>query len=114
MVSADVPAAALPELMVKVELPPEVTEAGLNDALAPVGRPETLRFTVCALPEVTAVLMVVLPLPPAVTVTALGLAPMEKSLVTVSPQPGNLKVPTRVAQLKAPFEGRYSVVYQKV
>lgn len=40
---------------VSVELLPAVTDAGLKVAVAPVGRPEALRLTDCALPEVTAV-----------------------------------------------------------
>jgi hypothetical protein len=54
--------------------------AGLNVALAPDGTPLADRFTVWALPEVTAVLMVVLTDPPAVTLTLDGEALMEKSL----------------------------------
>ena len=75
---------------------------------------DALRATDCAVPEVTAVEMVLVPLPPEVTVTVVGLALIEKSLATTPPQPGNLNEPIRVLQLKAPFAGMYSVVYQKV
>src|SRR5690242_9165055 len=114
-VKAYVPAAAVPEFSVSVLLPPAVTDAGLNDAVAPAGKPLTLSETVSAVPETSAVEMVVLPPPPAVTETVAGLALMEKSLAAVTPpQPGNLKEPMRVLQLKAPFAGMYSVVNQKV
>jgi hypothetical protein len=63
-----------------VELPPAVTEVGLRLAVAPVGTPLTLRFTVWAEPEVTAVLMVELPVDPWATLSELGFAVMEKSL----------------------------------
>ncbi len=48
--------------MVRVELPPAVTLVGLSDALAPAGRPDTLKVTVEAEPETTAVEMVLVPL----------------------------------------------------
>jgi hypothetical protein len=79
-VSEYVPAAAVPLLMVRVELPPAVTEVGLNDPLAPDGRPETLRLTDWALPLVTAVAMVEVPAAPCAMLTLDGLAEMEKSL----------------------------------
>ena len=43
--------------MVKVELPPAVTAAGLNVAVAPAGSPLALSVTVCAAPLTTAVVM---------------------------------------------------------
>ena len=58
--------------------------------------------------------MVLVPEPPCVTATVVGLALMEKSLLAVAPQPESLKVATWVSQLKVPLEGMYSVVYQKV
>jgi hypothetical protein len=100
-----------PVVTVRVELPPAVTDVGLKLALAPDGRPETERLTLWALPDVTAVLMVVLAEPPWVAEMLPGLAAMEKSFV---PQFANLKEAMRVFQLKAPFEGMYSFVYQKV
>ena len=42
-------------VMVSVDEPPAVTEAGLNDAVAPAGSPLADRDTVWAEPEVTAV-----------------------------------------------------------
>ena len=51
-------------LMVRVELPPAVTELGLKDAVAPEGRPVALSVTVCAFPPVTVVPMVEVPLWP--------------------------------------------------
>src|SRR5439155_10468399 len=53
-----VPAAAVPAPSVSVELPPAVTDAGLNEAVAPEGRALALSETVCAEPLVTAVAMV--------------------------------------------------------
>ena len=115
MVIVYVPAAALPAPRVSVELPPAVTDAGPNDAVAPEGRPLALRVTVCAEPLVTAVAIVEVALPFCVAETALGLALIEKSFGGgVPPQPGSLNVPIRVRQLNAPFAGMYSVVYQKV
>ncbi len=106
------PAAAVPAPRVSVELPPAVTDAGLNEAVAPEGRPLALSETVCAEPLVTAVAMVEVALPFCVAETELGLALIEKSLV--APQPGSLNVPIRVLQLNEPFEGMYSFAYQNV
>src|SRR5438105_4522567 len=72
---------------------------------------------VCAIvlsPLVVVVEMVLVPEPPCVAATVVGLALMEKSLLAVAPQPESLKVATWVSQLKVPLEGMYSVVYQKV
>src|ERR1041385_2371939 len=60
--------------MVSVELPPAVTLAGLNDAVVPAGTPLADRLTVCALPELTAVAIVVEVLVPCAALTLLGLA----------------------------------------
>ncbi len=68
--------------MVRVLELPAVTEVGLNDAVAPLGRPEALRFTVWALPEVTAVLMVLVPDAFCAMLKLDGDALMEKSFVT--------------------------------
>src|SRR5207302_985401 len=107
-----VPAAAVPAPTVSVELPPAVTDGGLNEAVAPEGRPLALSETVCAEPLVTAVAMVAVAPPFCVAETELGLALIEKSLVT--PHPGSLNVPIRVLQLNAPFAGMYSLAYQNV
>src|SRR6266550_1282731 len=107
-----VPAGAVPAPSVSVELPPAVTDAGLNEAVAPEGRPLALSETVCAEPLVTAVAMVDVALPFCVAETELGLAPIEKSFVT--PHPGSLNVPIRVLQLNEPFAGMYSFAYQNV
>ena len=61
---------------------PDVTEVGLNVAVTPLGAPETVRLTVCALPFVVAVEIVLLPFVPAVKETAAGLAEILKSLAT--------------------------------
>ena len=60
-------------------------------------------------------LIVEVPPAPCVTETLVGLALIEKSFGGgVPPQFGNLKVPTRVLQLKAPLAGMNSFVYQNV
>ena len=66
--------------MVRVELPPAVTEDGLRVAVIPAGAPLALRLTVPAEPLVTAVLMVAVPLLPCWMLKALGEALIEKSL----------------------------------
>src|SRR5438046_3176507 len=77
-----VPAAAVPAPTVSVELPPAVTAIGLSVAVAPDGAPVTVRFTVSAVPLVTAVEMVDVPLAPCASERLAGLAPIEKSFVT--------------------------------
>lgn len=100
--------------IVMVELLPDVTDVGLNDAVAPAGRPLALRFTFCAEPLVIAVEMVDVALEPCTIETAFGLALIEKSFGGAAGQPGSLNVPIRVRQLNEPFAGRYSFAYQKV
>src|SRR5215471_8297714 len=82
------PGVAVPALTVSVELPPAVTDAGLREAVAPLGTPETARLNVPALPETTAVEMLLVPLVPCTRLRLLGLAEIEKSAaagaVTVS------------------------------
>jgi hypothetical protein len=80
-VSVYVPAAAVPVLMVSVELLPAVTDVGLKLAVAPEGTPLTLKFTVCAEPLVTVVPMVEVPLLPWAIERVLGLALIEKLLL---------------------------------
>ncbi len=108
------PAAAVPALTVSVDELPEVTLVGLNEAVAPVGTPLTLRFTVWAEPPVVAVLTVTVPLAFCARLRLVGLTDIEKSLGGGAPQFGSLNVPTRVLQLNEPFEGMYSFVYQNV
>jgi hypothetical protein len=67
-------------MIVIVDDPPAVTDAGLKPALEPAGTPVALRLTDCAEPLVTAVEIVELPLEPWATLTLLGLAAIEKSL----------------------------------
>ena len=69
--------------MVSVELPPELTLAGLKEAVAPLGKPLALSATGCAVPDVTAVLIVDVPLEPCVILRLDGFAAIEKSLATV-------------------------------
>jgi hypothetical protein len=66
-------------------LPPAVTDGGLSDALAPLGAPETEKLTVSALPEVTAVEIVLVPEAPCARVKVVGLAEIEKSFVAGEP-----------------------------
>lgn len=67
-----------------VELAPTVIELGLNEAVAPGGRPLALSETACAEPLVTAEVMAVVPLWPWETVMLLGLELSEKSLPAVT------------------------------
>src|SRR5713226_4861108 len=73
-------AVLVPTVNVRVELPPELTLAGLNEAVVPEGRPLAERLMVCGEPVVSAVEMVLVPVPPCTTETLLGLALIEKSL----------------------------------
>src|SRR5919204_4904138 len=68
-----------PTLTVIVDEPPAVTDTGLKLTVVPAGWPLALRFTVCADPLVTAVLIVEVLLPPCATLRLAGLAPIEKS-----------------------------------
>lgn len=66
-----------------VELPPALTEVGLKLALAPLGRPEILKVTVCVPPEVTAVEIVLVPVECfPLRFRLVGFAEIEKSFVT--------------------------------
>src|SRR2546426_2753002 len=71
---------------VSVELPPAVTDVGLSAVVAPLGTPVTERLTVCALPEVTAVEIVLVPEAPCTRLNLVELAAIEKLLggLTVS------------------------------
>src|SRR5215471_9332829 len=79
-VSVYVLGAAVPPLIVRVEVPPEAMGLGLNDPDAPLGTPVIERNTLWALPDVTAVPIALVAEAPWVTVKLLGLAEMEKSL----------------------------------
>src|SRR5437016_2976120 len=61
-----------------VELPPAVTDAGLNDAVGPVGFDEALKLTVPDEP-ISVVLTVLVPEPPCWMLSEVGLAAMVKS-----------------------------------
>ena len=77
------PAATVgPTFTVKLALPPAVTEVGLSEAVGPAGLTLALRFTVAALPLVTAVLIVLVPLAPCAMLTLAGEAVIEKLLAT--------------------------------
>jgi hypothetical protein len=63
--------------------PSLVMVAGLNAALAPVGRPDALSVTVCALPFTSGAVIVDDPdTPPCTALIEAGLAATEKSFVT--------------------------------
>jgi hypothetical protein len=68
-----------------VDDPPEVTDAGLKLTETPVGAPELVSATVCALPEVVAVVTVAVDEEPGVTVAVLGLSDTEKSFAVDVP-----------------------------
>jgi hypothetical protein len=71
-----------PTVKVRVDRPPDVTAAGLNEPDTPEGAPLTDRFTVCAEPLVTAVVTVVAAFAvPWAAVTDAGDAAIEKSFV---------------------------------
>ena len=93
--------------MVSVDEPPAVTEAGLNDAVAPAGRPLAEKVTVCAEPLVTAVETVVETEPPGLTEPAVGEAATEKSL-PVEPQGASL--PATFTAVQAAWTALYSVL----
>ena len=59
--------------MVMVEPWPELTGLGLNEAVAPEGRPVALKVTLCDEPLVTWVLIEVVALCPCITLVLLGL-----------------------------------------
>jgi hypothetical protein len=100
--------------IVIVDVPPLVTEAGLNDAVVPAGRPVADSVTLSAEPETSDVVIVDVAELPCVAEIAVGLAEMEKSLVIGPPQPGNLNDAMRVDQLNEPLALRYSLENQNV
>jgi hypothetical protein len=81
-----VPGVVAPTVSVRVELPPAVTDAGLNEAVVPDGRPLALMAMLSALPLVTVVEIVEVAVVFRSADTLLGLALIEKSFraMTVS------------------------------
>ena len=69
----------MPAPTVSVELAPEVIVTGLKVAVAPAGKPDSERLTVCGLPDVTAVAIVLVPDVPCTRLRLAGFADMEKS-----------------------------------
>ena len=63
---------------------PVITDAGVNDAVTPDGRPDADSETVCALPDTIAVLIVLAPALPTAMLIAVGDAAIEKSLVAAT------------------------------
>jgi len=85
MDNVNVPVAAVVVVaMVRTELPPAVTAAGLKEPVAPAGIPLTERLTVRAVPEVTCVFTVYVVLEPWTTLCADGLALIAKSSGTTA------------------------------
>jgi hypothetical protein len=93
-----------PAVRVKTAVPPALTDAGANEALAPAGTPVADRVTLSALPDVTAVEIVLVTVPPCATETLVGLAAIEKSLRTVT-----LMLVVCVAEAPAPVMVRLKV-----
>src|SRR5256886_13450244 len=94
----NVPVAAVVVVaMVRTELPPAVTDVGLNEPAAPVPSPLTERVTVCAVPDATCVLTVYVVLEPWTTLCAEGLALIAKSSIT-----GAVTVKPTVVECVAP------------
>src|SRR5689334_14467959 len=89
-VSARVPggAEAVGETVMVAE-EPACTEEGLKPTVTPLGAPEALRPTVCALPEVTAVATAAVVEPPGWTLPEAGPTESEKSLVPEGVQVGS-------------------------
>src|SRR3989440_479167 len=108
-VSVYVPAAAVPVFTVSVELPPAVTDVGLSAAVAPLGTPVTERLTVCALPEVTAVEIVLVPEAPCTRLKLVGLAAIEKLFVGVTARVSDVVDVIHVLQFIAPIEYMHSL-----
>ena len=98
---------------VRVEEPEVLTEAGLNVAVAPAGRPLALKVTVPLNEPTAATVAVYVVLFPCVTACDAGVAVSVKSGVTGT-QEENLNEASRVFQLKLPVAGRYSLACQKV
>src|SRR5437773_771307 len=79
----NVPVAAVVVVaMVRTELPPAVTDAGLKEPVAPAPSPLADKVTVRAMPDATCVLTVYMVLEPWTTVCADGLAAIAKSSST--------------------------------
>jgi hypothetical protein len=113
IVTVAFPVVAVP-LAVSVKLLVPVVLAGLKLAVTPAGSPDADRLTLPVKPLVGFTVMVLLPLPPWVTVTLVGDEESVKSGVAALPQFANLKLAMRVFQLNEPVVFMYSLVYQKV
>ena len=70
-------------MTVSVDPPPEVTEVGLRDAVAPDGAPDTVRVIVCETPDTKAVEIATVPDLAGARLKLVGFAEIEKSLLTV-------------------------------
>ena len=104
----------MPAFTVSVELPPAVTDVG-SDAVAPLGTPERARLTDCALPEVTAVEIELLPETPCWRLKLVGLAEIEKlftvGLVTATAAEADLLVSATLVAVTTKLPGFIGAAY---
>jgi len=94
-VTVTVPVAAV-ALAVSVSVLVEVVGFGLNAAVTPLGKPDAERVTLPLKPFTGAMVIVLVPLLPCVTVTLFGGA--ERLKFGVPEQPGKMKLPIAVLQ----------------
>jgi hypothetical protein len=118
IVTVEVPAGdAAVVVMVRVEMAEPfaagVTDVGLTAQVVDAGQPLTVRPTELLNPFREVTVMVAGAALPCAIVTEEGLAESEKSGAG-PPQLVNLNDPTRVLQLNAPSDFRYSLMYQNV
>jgi len=109
-----VPVAAV-ALAVKVSVLVVAAGLGLKDAVTPLGKPDAERVTLPLKPFTGAIVIVLAPLLPCVTVTLFSEAKRLK--FGVPEQPGKMKLPIPVLQLGplfCPVDFKYSSVNQKV
>src|SRR5437016_1752706 len=89
-----------------------ISEVGCSEQRAPDGQSLTVRTTLLLTYTTLFRAIVEVPDPPCVSVSDVGLRDIEKSGTGATPQDANLKDPMKVLQLKLPFDGKYSLVYQ--
>ena len=111
IVTVEVPVAAV-ALAVSVNTLVVVVGFGTNAAVTPLGRPEALKVTLPLKPLAGTTVMVLVPLLPWLTVTALGTAVRAKLGLPEQPVKANDEM--LVCQLKTPLTFSYWSTYQKV
>src|SRR5260221_6064529 len=117
-VTVEVPMVAVAEAVrVRVELvlplAGGVTEAGANEAVTPLGRPEAESATAELNPLRLVTVIVLVPLLPWTTLRLVGEAETEKSGVGAAPPPPNLKDALPADPLKPPEALSHSSADQK-